>query len=445
MQAIVPQAIEKERIQAATIGNIGPWYHLYNSIVRNNGVKEELIVSIDETPLSFSPNKRMVAVEKGSPVKPTVEKLERYPNATLTIAVTMAGRPLPSQLIWPTAKIPPEFGLLSLENIKVYSNGSGWQTEETFYRYMVDEVFPQLFHIRSIIGDKNEKILIIVDGHSSRANIQLLEFCANNNVILMCIPSHVSHKIQACDCGLNATIKLKIANYTNKFSSKNNDGTKISAFRSKIASSLSNALRDSLTPTNIRGAFTKAGLCNIHGQDTVLKSLPPGNPTDFLDMQKKSLLSGRVLTESETIENIRLQKSKVRRSHTQTQKNILLPTNRVHNNIFSSTICPQNIRNDIKDENTSNDYTHNNELFSTSDRPKRLVAPPKRFDSYLTALSTPPIDYDESSLETSHINSNLEYTDETSSNSILDNSFDYDALELSLDYESSTHYDKEYL
>jgi hypothetical protein len=56
------------------------------------------------------------------------------------------------------------------------------------------------------------KTLLILDGHNSHSNnIRLLEVAKDNNVILLCLPSHTTHALQPLDRAFFRPLKVYFA------------------------------------------------------------------------------------------------------------------------------------------------------------------------------------------------------------------------------------------
>ena len=149
---------------------------------------------------------------------PISEPFPRTQNATLTLAITLEGYPLTSQLIWHTVNNPPEFDQLMNYNIHVVSNNSGWQTDETFVDYLKDYILSQLINKRNQQHRQEQTIVLLLDSHITRAQPDILQFCEAHNVAILTFPSHSSHLVQPLDCGINAAIKTKVSEYIDKLS-----------------------------------------------------------------------------------------------------------------------------------------------------------------------------------------------------------------------------------
>ena len=60
-------------------------------------------------------------------------------------------------------------------------------------------------------GGEHRPALLLVDGHKSRHNSQVLLDALCNNVIILCLPSHLTHLLQPNDAGFNRSFKSKLS------------------------------------------------------------------------------------------------------------------------------------------------------------------------------------------------------------------------------------------
>jgi hypothetical protein len=54
--------------------------------------------------------------------------------------------------------------------------------------------------------------VLICDRFRTHETLEVLEFCFKNSIILCCLPSHTSHKLQPCDVGPFALLKTAYRN-----------------------------------------------------------------------------------------------------------------------------------------------------------------------------------------------------------------------------------------
>ncbi|KAF2837713.1 DDE-domain-containing protein, partial [Patellaria atrata CBS 101060] len=50
--------------------------------------------------------------------------------------------------------------------------------------------------------------LLILDGHSSHATPEFDQYCTENKIITLCIPSHTSHRLQPLDVSCYSSLKV---------------------------------------------------------------------------------------------------------------------------------------------------------------------------------------------------------------------------------------------
>jgi hypothetical protein len=69
---------------------------------------------------------------------------------------------------------------------------------------MTGEVFLQwLKHFLSFAKhSQEERILLIVDGHSSHKNLYVLSFAKENDILILCLTPHCTHRLQQSDVSL---------------------------------------------------------------------------------------------------------------------------------------------------------------------------------------------------------------------------------------------------
>jgi hypothetical protein len=57
-------------------------------------------------------------------------------------------------------------------------------------------------------GQANQKLQVLIcNSFGTHETLEALEFCFENNIILYCLPSYISYKLQPCDIGVFAPLK----------------------------------------------------------------------------------------------------------------------------------------------------------------------------------------------------------------------------------------------
>jgi hypothetical protein len=119
-------------------------------------------------------------------------------------------------------------------------------------------------------GQANQKPRVLIcDGFGTHKTLKALEFCFKNNIILCCLPSHTSHKLQPYNVGVFAPLK---AAYHNKADGLFQGGTNIVG--KQHFTSLYSPVREKVfTKRNIMAAWAACGLFPFN-PDRVLRVIP---------------------------------------------------------------------------------------------------------------------------------------------------------------------------
>ena len=128
-------------------------------------------------------------------------------SSTLVLCIPADGVALDSTLIWPQTTIPPEFHSFPVKHIRCFTQKTAYQTRQSFSAMMHDYYIPEMIRRRSVLGLKHTPILILLDGHTSRISLTVIEECVSLNIILLILPSHTSHLTQPLDCSPNGVLK----------------------------------------------------------------------------------------------------------------------------------------------------------------------------------------------------------------------------------------------
>ena len=117
-------------------------------------------------------------------------------------------------------------------------------------------------------------VLLIQDGHSSHVSIQLIEMAHENNVCLLCLPTHTSHILQPLDVGVFKSFKSNFNKACGNYM-KQNPGRVITA--DVLASLVGQAYPITFTPVNVLSGFKKTGIYPFNPSSVDDRQLAPSN------------------------------------------------------------------------------------------------------------------------------------------------------------------------
>lgn len=124
---------------------------------------------------------------------------------TMVIAVeciSADGRSLLPLIIWPAST--------HRDNWTRYGT-PGWRYRHSENGYNDSKVnlklFKRVFDPQTRDRANGKPRVLICDSFGAHENLEVLESCFQNNIILCRLPSHTSHKLQPCDVGIFAPLK----------------------------------------------------------------------------------------------------------------------------------------------------------------------------------------------------------------------------------------------
>jgi hypothetical protein len=125
---------------------------------------------------------------------------EKAETISVTACCSAGGHFLPPVCTFKGVNKKQEFedGLPPLFTV-IISKKSSYVTSEVFMTWLKNHSLP-----RKPIG----KVLIVLDGHSSHvSDIDILDFANENDIVLLCLPSHSTHYLQPLDRSFFKSLK----------------------------------------------------------------------------------------------------------------------------------------------------------------------------------------------------------------------------------------------
>lgn len=166
-------------------------------------IPPENIYNVDESGFTTVHKPGKVLAKKGKKSVGAMTSGEKGKNVTVVCCVSAVGHYIPPLFIFPRVRLRPEF----LDRGPVGAIGaatpSGWINEEVFEKWFD--------HFLKIVvpGGRSDPVLLILDGHTSHTrNLGVIEKAKKNNVILLSLPSHCTHKLQPLDVAVFKSINI---------------------------------------------------------------------------------------------------------------------------------------------------------------------------------------------------------------------------------------------
>lgn len=230
------------------------FYDNLQDLYKTHNFPPSRIYNMDESGVNTVPKKipKVISV-KGKKLVGKVVSAERGQTITLVCAMSATGNFVPPVFIFPRKRMQ---GYL-LNNAPEGSIGivsdSGFINTDLFIDY--------LRHFKSNVQPtKDNPVLLILDNHSSHISLAAVNFCRDNGIHMLTLPSHSSHKMQPLDRGFFGPLKVKFAYECDKWLS-HHPGRVIG--QTEVAQLVNEAFQKAASLSNAVSGFKVSGIWPI--------------------------------------------------------------------------------------------------------------------------------------------------------------------------------------
>ena len=210
------------------------------------------IYNVDESGFTICHKPRKILAKKGKHGVGVLSSAERGKNVTVVACVSATGVYIPPMFVFPRVRMRPELLDGAPPGSIGRSNKSGWINEELFLQWF-DHFLAAVQPLH-----RPNPVLLILDGHSSHTkNLELIEKARTNNVIMLSLPSHCTHKLQPLDVAVFKAVNV-FYNQEVQTWLREHPGRPVTEFQ--IASLFRSAYEKAATLKNALSGFRKTGI-----------------------------------------------------------------------------------------------------------------------------------------------------------------------------------------
>ena len=305
---VIPRALERER-REVKVAELESFYTQLDSILRENNIPARLLANFDETMMNSSSRNRKVVVRRGLD-RPSVPIDDKVAHITLGCCVFADGHSL-----LPLAILDRKYILRNIfEHVQAgfhwASQKSGWITSKIFHEWMTDVFIPHVNEQRFTYGLQDRWALLLVNGHSSRANPEMLVECKLNKIFVVTYVSHSSALCQVLDRGIFLAFKTSLTTRKSNKSFKN-----AVEFRNELLRHSLLAWREATSPGTILDAWEESGCWPVDRNKAInLRNYPglnlpaPASPPPMNRTRAGFKISNRIMTSDQVIAELQAQK-----------------------------------------------------------------------------------------------------------------------------------------
>ena len=189
-----PEATSAARARGFNRTNVKSFYDLLDQLMTKYNFGPGQIYNTDETAITtVQGNTPLIIGRRGKKQIGCLTSAERGTLVTAMICNNAAGNYVPPMLIFPRVRWKAEL-LDGAPPSSIHGcHKSGWMTIDLFTQW-----FQHFLQATSPTAEK--PVLLVLDGHSTHTkNIQVIDLARANNVHILCLPPHCTHKLQPLD------------------------------------------------------------------------------------------------------------------------------------------------------------------------------------------------------------------------------------------------------
>ena len=191
-----------------------------STVINDHDIPKDLIVNLDQTPLSYVCPGKYTFNPKGAKTVP-IKGIDNKRQISATFVISMTGEFLPIQLTYEgkTKRCLPNFDSPASFNV-TFSNNH-WPNTEKSKELFEDIIFPYFEKVKvNLKYPKQQLSLIIMNTLKGQDNEAVLELCRKNNCKVIIVPHNLTNKSHPLDITVNKPAKSFISNSCNEWFSQ---------------------------------------------------------------------------------------------------------------------------------------------------------------------------------------------------------------------------------
>jgi hypothetical protein len=191
-----PEPTSLQRAQGFNKPKVQVFFDKLASLLYKNHrrIPESNIYNVDETGFSICHKPQKILALKGKKQVGQLTSAEKGKNITVVCAVSAAGNYVPPAFIFPRVRMKDELMDHSPPGSIGFGSQTGWINEDLF-----SDWFDHFLHFVKPESSV-DPVILVLDGHTSHTkNVAFTLKAKENNVAVISLPSHSTHKMQPLD------------------------------------------------------------------------------------------------------------------------------------------------------------------------------------------------------------------------------------------------------
>ncbi|XP_037292427.1 uncharacterized protein LOC119188654 [Manduca sexta] len=250
-----PEATSVARAKGFNRREVGRFYENLEALTAKHDIDASRLYNMDETGISTTTNKPpKVLSTKGKKQVGIIASAERGQLTTVIGCCNAAGSFLPPFLIFARKKMQPRLLDGAPPGTQGTCTPNGWTSGEVFLDWM-------RFFVEHVRPTPEKKILLLLDNHESHKYYPALDYASKNNIVILSLAPHTTHKMQPMDVAVYGPLKTYFEREVNAFQ-KSHPGRIINQY--DVARLLSPAFLKCAVAINAVHGFKKPGIWPVN-------------------------------------------------------------------------------------------------------------------------------------------------------------------------------------
>jgi transposase len=195
-----PEILSKGRAEAFNQDRVESYFRDVMAVIPPD-VDPRCIYNLDETGVTNVEAPKKVIASKRARQVASIQIGERGTLTTVVPVINAIGEVFKPFVIIKRVRLTDELRQRAIDlNIELACTKSAYMDGVTFQKL--------LQHVHNVRPDKEKTAYVFLDGHRSRlSELEGLPFCKDHKIELLCLPPHVTHRLQPLDTHINKIFK----------------------------------------------------------------------------------------------------------------------------------------------------------------------------------------------------------------------------------------------
>ena len=238
------------RMDAINSETMNHYFDLLEKTLKDNNLMNcpSQIYNFDESGMPLDPKAPNIVAQTGTK-KVRYRSTGRKGQITIVACGNATGQVMPPTIIFEAKKVNPAWTTGEIPGTMYGSSDKGWITTDLFESWLSEHF------IKHAVGSR--PLLLLLDGHSTHNQPNVIRLARKNGIIILCLPPHATHEAQPLDCAVFSPLKAQWQKVVHDFI-QSNPGEVITKFNFNAL--FAKAWIASLTPANLMAGFKTCGI-----------------------------------------------------------------------------------------------------------------------------------------------------------------------------------------